>query len=443
MSLKPVWRLLRHPISQNIVALSWLQIATFLIPLVTLPYVARVLHPSGFGLVVFAQGFSFVLLLIVSWGFTPFAVREVAAERHHPDALGNLAAWVRSGQLVLSLTAALVALAVVLVVPKLHDHPHFLALAWVAALGTGLTPTWYFLGVERLRLVSLIQLGFRVGAAALTFLLVKDAGDAWIVLGLYAASSMGMWIVSDILMYREVPFRLPSLGAAVDGLRRTAYLFAGLAGAMFYTSFNVVLLGLFVPSAQVAHFGAAERVLRVSLQVLAPIAIAVYPRFAYLQASQQRDRARHLFLVMVAAVASGGLVIAGLLALFAPLGIRIIFGSEFVDESVPILRILVLLIPMNITAVLAAGWLLSVHMEKLVARVVLMAGILNVVLGSILTPLFGPKGMACSVVVAELAGAAGAAVMLRRARRGAETPPGSRSTPRAGVEARVPEPNAR
>jgi PST family polysaccharide transporter len=199
-------------------------------------------------------------------------------------------------------------------------------------------------------------------------------------------------------------------------------IFVGAIGATLYTSFNVVLLGVFEPSAEVAHFGAAERVVRVSLTVLGPIGIAVFPRLVALHSAGNRERARQLLIVMIAAAAVPALFITAGLALFAPTVIGVIYGRQFVDAAVPILRVLVLVIPVGVTAVAFGAWLIMQHKDRVAVVIVLRAGLVNVVLGCLLTVSFGPIGMAWSVVVAEATVALGLMLAVRRDGRGATVP---------------------
>ncbi len=415
-----LWKALRHPVSQNVIALYGLQFATFLVPMITLPYVARVLRPSAFGLVVFAQGFSFVLVVFIDWGFTNWGIRAAAEARDHPDRLADVVHRVRSAQLMLAAISVPLTAATLFFIPKLDRHPGFLVMAWIAAAATALSPSWFFLGTEKMRLITGIQLGFRAAGAALTFLLVKSPADAWIVMALFAASSVAGWLASDMLMYRRVRFHVPAIRPALGEVRSSTNIFLGTVAATLYTSFNVVLLGFLEPSAAVAHFGAAERVVRISLTILGPIGVAVYPRITALQAARQRDRARQLLIIAVAAGSGPALLLAGGLALFAPLVIRVIYGHRFVHASVPILRVLVLIIPISITGVIFGTWLLTLHRDRRVAMIVLTAGVLNLILGCILTPLFGPIGMAWSVVAAETTAALGGIFTVLQMRRSPE-----------------------
>ena len=80
-------RVARHPVIRNAIALYWMQIATFIVPLITIPYLARVLGPSAFGLVVFSQGFAFVLVVLIDWGFGFTGLRSTAESQTDTEEL--------------------------------------------------------------------------------------------------------------------------------------------------------------------------------------------------------------------------------------------------------------------------------------------------------------------------------------------------------------------
>lgn len=420
--LKRLRGALRHPVSRNVIALYWVQIATFIVPIVTLPYVARVLDPSGFGLVVFSQGFAFVLVVFIDWGFSFTGIRSTAENQTDTEELAAVVQRVRGAQLLLSTGSIVVALGALVLVPKMSRHPEFLGLAWVAAAATGLSPSWFFLGTERMRVMALIQLAFRVIGAALTFVLVKGPGDAWIVMALFAGSAVGSLAAADIMMYRGVAFRLPQWRVSIREIGRATMIFISTIAVTLYTSFNVVLLGLFEPSSAVAHFGAAERVVRVAITVLAPIGSAVIPRLTALQAAGKRDRARRLLGIALAASAGPALLLTAGLVVLGPEIVHVVYGHRFVADSVPILRVLSLIIPIDVTGVVFGLWLITLHQDRLVAMIVVSAGLANIVLGCVLTPLFGPIGMAWSVIAAESVGALGGFLTVRRNGRRARVP---------------------
>jgi PST family polysaccharide transporter len=425
--LRRVSAVRRHPVSRNVISLYWLQIAQFIVPIVTLPYMARVLNPAAFGLVVFTQGFAFVLIMFIDWGFGFTGTRSIAENQGNRDGLSKVVQRVRGGQLLLAAASLPVTVAGMLFVTKLNHHPGFVMMAWVAAVATALVPVWFFVGLERPQQLARIQIALRALGAVLTLLLVKDPEDAWIVMALFAAASLVGWVVGDVMMYRQVAFRRPHVRESLAEIRHATTLFLGMIGVALYGTFNVLILGVLRDNADVAHFGAAERVVRVSLSMLGPIGTAVLPRLIALQAAGRRERARTLLVVMAAASAVPVLMLSAAFALFAPTIIRIIYGDPFVDASAPILRVLALMLPICLIGVSFGTWLITQHRDRVCTIIVLTAGAFNIALGSVLTLSSGPRGMAWSVVAAEGVAALGGMFVVTRdgRRRRVRVPPGS------------------
>jgi PST family polysaccharide transporter len=429
---------LRHPITRNVIALYWVQVAMFVLPLITLPYLARVLEPSAYGLVIFAQGVAALLTVFVDWGLGWTGVRGVAEDRTDPDRLAGVVQRVRGGQLLLAAASVVIALAAFALHPTLRDHPGFLVLAWVTAVASALSPDWFFLGIEKARVTAFILLGFRVIAAALTFVLVRNADDAWIVMALLAGTSVGGLIVADSLMYRRVAFRVPDWRSSLAEIRQATTIFVGGLAVGLYTAFNVVLLGFFESSADVAHFGAAERLVRTSMLILTPIGGAVIPRLTALQAEGRRDRARKLLITATLAALVPALVLLIALAGFGHEIVHVLYGDRFVDETVPILRVLALIVPVNVTGSILVLWLLTLHKEKLILRIVLIAGVANIIFGCLFTSAWGSMGMAWSVIAAEALTAVGALFLVLRDSRqvkaaGGASPPVFEDPEQAGA----------
>ena len=173
-----------------------------------------------------------------------------------------------------------------------------------------------------------------------------------------------------------------------------------------YTALNVVLLACSFRRCRSRISAPRSASCARPLQLVGPVRTATYPRLAFLQRSNERQRARLLAVVAVAILGFVGLLIAATLALAAPTIISVVFGPGY-GEAVWLLRILVLLIPAFIVSSVASGWLMSLHRDRTVVRVVLCAGVLNVALAVVLVPMLGPVGMALSVMAAEFTAAIG------------------------------------
>lgn len=421
---------LRHPVTQNVLSLGVVQVAITVVPLVTLPYLARVLSRSELGLVVFVQTFSFVVALVVEYGFNLSATRDVARSRDDPGALRATVAGVQGAKLFLAALAAAASLVLWPLVPIFRHAPELLAYGVALGILQGFVPAWFFLGVERAQPVALAELTSRLAALGLIVLFVKQRHDGELVLVFYvlaaAASTGGL----TLLMFRRARPALPTASGSRAALRAGRTLFAGTGATALYTGANAFLLGLVLPTAQVALFAAAEKIVRAGTRILGLMVQAVYPRVAVLVKRGATARARRLSLTSLAIFGGTALAAGGALAAAAPTVIRVVFGPRF-EAAVPVLRILALVLPLNVVGVvLSTQWLLPHGRDRRVTGVLVFACVLNVALILTAANVAGLHAAAWSVVVVEACVVLGNALGLRAIRGAAPSPP---SEPRAQV----------
>ena len=162
-----VWnprKLLRRGLVQNVIALYGVQICTYALPLVTFPYLARVLGPSGWGSVVFAQAIGAVIAVFVEYGFDISASRETSRHRNEPRLLSELISGVLGAKVLL---AALCICGALFSRRFTHHIAPSLALFWSSTIWgvcQGINMLWYFQGMERMRLASALEIGGKVVA---------------------------------------------------------------------------------------------------------------------------------------------------------------------------------------------------------------------------------------------------------------------------------------
>jgi polysaccharide transporter, PST family len=337
---------LRHPIAQNAAALYAVQFVLTVLPIVTLPWLAHALGPSEFGVVVFVQSFSFLLSILIEYGFGLSATRAVARERDDPERLAATVAGVQGAKLVLAGAVAAAAAVALVLVPRFRHDPALLAFAWGLALLQGANCGWFFTGVERMRINAAVEVGVRLAGAAAIVLLVRDPGDGRTVLWIWLLSAAASLAVTTAIMYRAVPFRLPSAAARREALAAGSALFLATAAVSLYTSATVFMLGLVVSSAQLALFSAAERVVRASMRATGALGAATYPRVTFLVTTGRENRAQRLAVLSLAALVTLGVASAAILIVLAPWIVRVFLGEQFAG-AVPVLRVLALLVPVS------------------------------------------------------------------------------------------------
>lgn len=399
-STNSLYKLAGHALVQNTAAMALVQFGTNFVPLVTIPYVARVLGVAGWGLVAFAQSFGMYVSVLGEYGFTLSATREVARYRDEPDKLIEIVSGVLGAKALLGAGTLALAFGAHFWIPIFRTHPLLLwgGLFW--ALGRMATMMWYFQGRERMRGVAWIDTVTQTLAAIAIIVLVRRPVDGWRVLGLQGLGYWLSFVIGLALTYRELSPQFPRWRPVCAALRMGWSLFLYRGSVSLYTAGNAFILGLFVSPVWVGYYAGAEKIARAFLGLLNPVNQALYPRLSHL-VYHARERAVRLARVAVAVMGCGGAALGALVFALAPLLVRMILGPGY-DHAVPVLRILSLLLPLiALSYVFGLQWMLPLGMDRAFNAIILTAGIINIGLAVVLAPAYLALGMAWSVVSAE------------------------------------------
>lgn len=403
----------RSPIARDAVALYAAQVTGLLVPIVTVPYLARVLHPDGFGLVVFAQSLAAWLILVVEYAFDLSGTRAMARVRGDAAKVERVVAGVQAAKLLITVVVTLLSGGLYVFVPLFHSHPLYLVWAWAYAVLRGFSPFWYFMGVERMKLPAGLDAGARMVAAVGVFVFVKVPDDGWRVLALQAVGAAISLSVMSAWLYRDVRFRAGGVRDALRTLRGGQDIFVFRASSGLYIQANAFILGLLTNPQVVAFFGGAEKVMRSAVGLLLPLSQAFFPRLSRLVVDDPPQARRVFAMCLVSMVGLGtGVGVVGAVAA-RPL-VSLFLGPGY-DAAVPVLRTLSLLpFIISVGGVFGLQWALPMGFDKPFYRLVLAGGVLNLVLATILAPRFGAEGMAISVVCADLLVSVGLVLLFAR-----------------------------
>src|SRR5690348_1054042 len=392
---------LDRALARNIASLYGVQFANYLLPLVTIPYLTRVLGPLTWGLVAFAQAFGAYASTGIEYGFHLSATRAVAKNRDSVAELADLIAGVMGAKLVLAAGAVIIALCMGAWIPLFRAHPAFLWAAVFGAVAQSFSMLWYYQGLERMRLVAVLDVAGKAAATAGIFIIIRHPADGWKVLALQGCGSLSSVLVATAIAYREVPFQLPGWHAVRDALRMGWSMFLFRASMSFYGAGNAFILGLFASPEAVGFYAGAEKLARALMGLLVPIHQSVYPRLSNLvqhnlTAAKRLGRSTMFLMSFVGAALS----LAAFLS--APWAVPLILGKGFA-ASVPVLQVMAALPLLDaLGTTFGVLWMVPLGLDRQFNRAVMAGGVLNLVLAVIFAPRFAQLGMAAAVVATEV-----------------------------------------
>ena len=388
-------------IRKNLAYNFLLSASQVLLPLVSIPYVSRVLSPEGIGRVSFIDSFTYYFLFIAEYGIILYGIREVAKKKHDKAARDVLVSELLALHLITSLIAVvLYSIAVFVLWDKIGDI-RLLLFSVSYLLINSFACEWYFMGMERFRYITLRSLITRLLALASLFILVKGGEDYWIYYGIMVVAAIVNSLWNNFNLFREVKFSFRNINWK-QHLRYT-HITNGINLALGITLLlDNVLLRLVSTAAVVGIYALSAKVLRMVTLLITDSLQVFYPRIAALRGEGNDSRKQEVmqknlqFLVFFAVPMS-----AGICLLAGPL-VRLLFGEGYAD-AIPTIRILSCFPLLRGLSLFFCNQVLIAHHQEKKAFISLATGnLLYIPVMLLLSWQWQFRGAAASLIIAEI-----------------------------------------
>ncbi|MGE5295913.1 MAG: flippase, partial [Solirubrobacterales bacterium] len=402
-TLTASWRRNRRVIG-NFFSLSIVQFANYMAPLILIPYLTRVLGLPRYGLVELARAISVYFLTLTDYGFSLSATQEVSVHRDDPKKVSEVFSSVMVLRLLLVLLSAVVLSAAVFVSPKLRADWPVYYLSFLSVVGMWLFPLWLFQGLERMKHIAALTVAAKFLVIVLTFIVVRESEDYLYVPLLQSAGTIVLGLTGLIFARRafSVRFRPPSIAMLKHEFLNGWHVFVSKMAAALYTTSNIVILGLLTDNLFVAYFSPAEKIVRAATDgLLVPLSQAIFPHISRL-ASQSRAAALRFAGKVAGLMAAVTFVISIALLLGADAITRLALGRE-APEGATVIRILSFLpLIAGLNNTLGVQILVAFGLKRLLARITVAAGVVNIGLALLLAPSLKHAGVAVGSLATEI-----------------------------------------
>ncbi|HDD45377.1 MAG TPA: flippase [Candidatus Desulfofervidus auxilii] len=388
---------------ENFFSLSILQVANYILPLITLPYLVRVLGPEKFGLIAFAQAFIQYLVILTDYGFNLSATREISIYRDNKEKISEIFSSVMITKFGLMIISLLILSVLVFTIPKFKNDWLVYFFTFGMVLGNVLFPIWFFQGMERMKYITILNIVAKGIFTICIFIFIRKMADYLYVplinsTGFLVAGGLSLRIVSKDF---GIKFMLPSFKAIKHQLKEGWHIFISTVAISLYTTSNTFILGLFTNNTIVGYYAAAEKIMRAVQGLLVPISQTVYPHISKL-VSESKEKALNFIRKLVKIVGSISFIISLSIFIFANLIVNIVLGLQY-RQSIIVLRILAFLpFIIGLSNIFGIQTMLTFNLKQAFSKILISAGLLNIVLALILAPLYQHIGISIAVLTTEI-----------------------------------------
>ena len=315
--------------SRNLLFQYGLQLAKYIIPFITIPYLTRVLSADGFGVRAYVLSVMTIVAVVMEFGFMQTATKKVAERRDDRRSVEEAIGAVIWAKIFLSLAVCLGVFLLTWAVPLLRENAVYVGIALFGTVLNSFVPDFVFMGYEDMRIITLRYVVAKGFGALLIFALVRSPEDLLVVPAIDALTS-GVAVIWSYLGTKRtfgVGVRMPSLKAGWDELKESALVAASNLSSTFFNSYTAVAVGIILSGPyDVAIWSLASTVVSACQSLFTPVYNSLY---AYMVA----NRGLMLFKKIVSVGIAGSIIArAGLAALSEPV-ILLLGGAEYAQGS--------------------------------------------------------------------------------------------------------------
>lgn len=376
------------------------QLLTLLLPLITVPYVSRVLTPEGVGINAYTNSIVMYFILIGGLGIGLYGNREIAYVQRNKKQR-SIIFWELAFLKFASIgIASLLFLIFILSVDRWRTY---YLLQGIVLLAGAFDISWYFMGVEDFRKIVLRNTIVKVVIAVLTFVIIKSKNDLGLYISLISLSTLlGNLTVWPFLRTEIQKVKFSELNI-LRHLRPTVILLMPQITMQIYLSLNKTILGLLSTVTEVGYYDQSDKIVRILFTVVAAIGGVFLPRLASLFSQGNKEEAKNLVLKLIdVSNAISILLMAGLMGVSHSFAI-FFFGKPYAPVGNLMFLQSLMIIFISYANALGTQYLLASRRNKAYTISAFVGLGVNLISNFTLIPLFGVVGAIIATVLTEVA----------------------------------------
>lgn len=378
------------------------QLCAIIFPLVTIPYVTRILHATNYGKVNFSSSIISYFSLIAQLGIVSYAIREGAKLRDDKRKIEQFSNEVFSINLITTIIAYILLGLAILISSKLQDYYLLLIIQSTVIIFTTLGADWVNNIYEDFLYITIRSIAVQAISLILMFVLVHDEDDYIVYAVVTVCAQIGVNIL-NVFYIRKYLHIKPTIHLRIKNhIKPILYLFFNNVAMTIYINSDITMLGFMVNDAAVGIYNIATKIYMVIKHIINAIVTVTLPRLsAYVENEDKRPYHNLLERVFESIITVLFPAITGLLILSKPI-ILLLSDIEYI-QAVKVLQILSISL---IFAVFGGFFTICIlvpnRMDKALLIATSIAAGINIILNIFLIPLWSYNGAAITTAIAEL-----------------------------------------
>ena len=391
----------RTSIKKNFLMNIVLTMSSFLFPLITFPYVTRVLLAEGTGRVAFATSIISYFSLFAQLGIPTYGIRACAQVRDNKKELTRTVHELVIISLITTTISYIVLLLTIAMIPRFQEEKRLLLIISTGIILSVFGVEWLYKGLELYSYITIRSIIFKFIALIAMFLMVRTKDDylQYGFITVLAANASN--ILNLVNANKYIGFRPLEQYDLKRHWRPVVIFFAMACASTIYTHLDVVMLGFMKTNTDVGYYNAAVKIKTVLVSIVTSLGAVVLPRASYYVENDQMEEFWRICKKALTFVILLATPLTIYFIMFARDGVLFLSGDAFESSVVPMQIIMPTLILIGITNILGIQILVPTGREKIVLYSEVAGAVTDVIINAALIPSMASTGAAIGTLLAE------------------------------------------
>lgn len=382
-------------VSKNIILNITYQILIYILPLITVPYVSRVLGVNNIGVYSYTYSIVYYFMILGMLGINNYGSRKIAKSDSIKEKTINFIEIYRI-QFILSITMIIIYMLYIGLFSV--KYKIIMLIQGINIISVAFDINWFFFGMEKFKLTVIRNIIVKFLTLILIFLFVKTSGDLWIYTLIMSlgtlASQLYLWTtLKKYIKYEKIKFK-----ESLKHIKKIVILFIPVIAYSIYKVMDKTMIGVISGTTELGYYENAEKIINIPISIITALGTVMIP---YMSKNEKNDQfskkilyALNIGLLLIIPMFFGLLVVGQDFAI-------IYFGNSFAKSGILIEILAITIIFVCLANVIRTTYLIPKEKDNIYVVSTIIGAIINLVTNFIFIPKYGSIGACFGTIVAE------------------------------------------
>lgn len=376
-------------------------VSSVIFPLITFPYITRVLGVVNVGKINFGNSIIGYISMIATLGITTYAVRECSKVKSNKEELSKLASQILSINIVTTIISYIILALLLIFAKNLYDYRTLIIIQSTAVLFTTLGADWLNSALEDFKYITYRTLAFQFISLILMLIFVKKPDD-YLKYALIVVISSSGGNICNIFYRKKYCDTVFTFDMHIsEHVKPVLTMFALTLSQSIFTNLDTTMIGLFRGDAEVGYYSMAMKIYGMVNMMIASIVYVVLPQLSFHYKTKDYDNINKLLKYVINYIVILGFPCLVGMMIMAPDLVVAVGGEQYLPSGLT-LRILTIALGISFFGGFFQNMVfMPSGRERVPLFSCIIAAIVNAILNYILIPKYGYNAAAFTTVIAE------------------------------------------